>query len=145
MADKPAHIYEVFIRTTPEALWNALTDGALTEKYYYASRVSSSWQVGAPYEYMQDGQVMIHGEVLESDPPRKLVTTFHPLWEGGNFPLSHVTFEIDPKGAVCKLTVTHDMLDSGRAVSAGIQSGWAEILSGLKTLLETGEALVIEE
>lgn len=145
MADKPAHIYEVFIRTTPEALWHALTDGAMTKKYYYASRVVSTWQQGAAYEYTRDGQVLIEGEVLEADPPRKLVTTFKPLfWRDGNFPASHVTFEIEPKGAVCKLTLTHDMLDSGEAVPASVVSGWAEILSGLKTLLETGDMLVTE-
>jgi uncharacterized protein YndB with AHSA1/START domain len=108
--------------------------------------------VGDSYEYvdMQGGIVasgtpMIKGEVLESNPPRKLVTTFVPLWEDG---LSHapsrVTFEIEPRGTACMLTLTHDDMGTGH-VQAGVISGWATILSGMKTLIETGEPLVMTQ
>jgi uncharacterized protein YndB with AHSA1/START domain/DNA-binding transcriptional ArsR family regulator len=145
MADKHVHVYEVFIRATPQQVWNALTDGSLTERYYFGTRISPSLAAGQPYTYnYANGDMMISGEVLEIDPPRRLVTTFTPHFAGENPPTSQVTFEIEPKGPTCKLTLTHDMLETGLPVPSGIISGWAEILSGLKSLVETGEALVVE-
>lgn len=147
MAAYPSHVFEVYIRTTPERLWQALTDGSITQQYYYGTAVQSTWQTGArmTYESPNNGGTMIDGEVIESDPPRKLVTTFIPLFEPeGNRPTSKVTWEIVPMGATCKLTLTHESMGAP-AVTAGQISGWSIILSGLKTLLETGEALVLEE
>jgi uncharacterized protein YndB with AHSA1/START domain len=146
MTQKPNHIYEVFIRTTPEKLWQALTDGQITPHYYFGSQVQSAWEVGNSYTYsMPDGSLMIEGEVLEINPPHKLITTFRPLWQpdAKTLPTSKVTWQIEPMGAVCKLTLIHDDLDSEHAMAQGIITGWAQILSSLKTLLETGEPLVI--
>jgi uncharacterized protein YndB with AHSA1/START domain/DNA-binding transcriptional ArsR family regulator len=148
MADKHSHVFEVFIKTTPEKLWQALTDGSITPQYYMNTRLDSSWNVGAKYNYfMPDGTNMLEGEVLEIDPPRKLVTTFQPMWiteEQGSY-VSKVTWEIQPLGAVCKLSLTHDDMQAGTPLTQGLISGWAEILSNLKTLLETGEPLVISK
>jgi uncharacterized protein YndB with AHSA1/START domain/DNA-binding transcriptional ArsR family regulator len=142
-SNKHSHVMQIFIRTTPERLWQALTDGNLSQQYYFGTRVESTWQHGAPYRYVQgDGASLIEGQVLEATPPHKLVTTFVPLWQGTS-PVQEaiVTFEIVPEGNVCKLTVTHDNVHAGVPVAAGFVEGWSRILSGLKTLLETGEAL----
>lgn len=145
MTEKPAHIFTVFIRTTPEKLWQAITDGELTSQYYYGSRVESTWQPGAPFTYMTDNGLAIEGEVLEYDPPHRLVTTFIPRWIPGATPPppSKISWEIEPKGAACKLTVTHSEIAAEVAQTYGIVEGMAQILSGLKTLLETGEPLVV--
>ncbi|MDX2137337.1 MAG: SRPBCC domain-containing protein [Chloroflexota bacterium] len=148
MNAQPTHVYSIVIASTPERIWQALTDGSMSEKYYFGTRVQSTWQAGAPYQYIDtqggvvaSGEAMITGDVIESDPPRKLVTTFIPLWGDGlrNAP-SRVTFEIEPRGAVCKLTLTHEDLGTGH-VGAGIIDGWTTILSGMKTLLETNSVL----
>jgi uncharacterized protein YndB with AHSA1/START domain/DNA-binding transcriptional ArsR family regulator len=150
MSIPPAHIYSIVIASTPEQVWKALTDGSLSEKYYFGTRVQSAWQAGTPYAYIDtqggivaSGTPMIQGEVLESDPPRRLVTTFVPLWDDNlSRSPSRVTFEIEPRGGACKLTLTHEDMGTGH-VQAGIIEGWATILSGMKTLLETGEPLVV--
>lgn len=139
-----SHVLQVYIRTTPERLWQALTDGAMTKLYYFGATVESTWEPGAPYRYARpDGAPMLEGQVLESDPPRKLVTTFHPRWseEDAAAPPSKVTFEIEPVGNACKLLLTHEDLIVGTAMATGVFHGWSQILSGLKTLLETGDAL----
>ncbi|CAA9578834.1 MAG: Transcriptional regulator, ArsR family [uncultured Thermomicrobiales bacterium] len=142
----PAHVYRVFIRTTPERLWQALTDGELTRHYYFGSRAESDWRPGSPYAYRTpDGIGLIEGEVLEADPPRRLVTTFRPAWgpETDGAPTTTVRWEIEPVGAACQLTVVHEGLDIGTPLGRGMNDGWARILSGLKTFLETGDPLVI--
>jgi uncharacterized protein YndB with AHSA1/START domain len=142
MTGKHAHIFEIFIRTTPERLWQALTDGNLTQQYYYGTRAESDWTPGAAYTFRApDGTAMIDGEVLESDPPRRLVTTFRPTWVEGA--PTTVTWEIAPAGEACKLTLIHDGLDPASPLAESFRDGWARILSGLKTLLETGEPLAI--
>jgi len=146
-AETTKHVFEVYIKTTPEKLWQALTDGSMTEKYYYGSRAESDWKNGSGYKYLgQDGGVLVEGKVLESDPPNRLVTTFNPKWNPdavGKFPESIVTFEIVPAGEACKLTLVHEGLAVGDPMTEGIFRGWSEILSGLKTLIETGEPLVL--
>jgi uncharacterized protein YndB with AHSA1/START domain/DNA-binding transcriptional ArsR family regulator len=148
MTEPAAHVFVIFIRTTPERLWQALTDGTITPHYYFGSSVESSWEVGAPYSYPNPvGGVFLSGEVLEADPPRRLAMSFQPQWfEGADAPgTSHVVMEIEPQGSTCKLTITHAELDLAHASTAGILNGWARITSGLKTLLETGEALFTDE
>lgn len=149
MTAKPAHVFEIFIRTTPEQLWNALTNGDMTQQYYYGTRVESSWQQGAPYAFTShDGFKMLEGEVIESVPPHRLVTSFRALFaasEGTELGTSTVAYDIVPLGSACKLTVTHSDLDANEAATIGVVSGWAQILSGLKTLLETGEPLLLPE
>lgn len=146
MTTRPSRVFEIFIRTTQEQLWQAITDGTLTRQYYMGSSVESEWKPGAAYRYNSpDGNPLLDGEVLEIEEPRRLVTTFRPLWtpEAASAPPSTVTWEIEPVGTVCKLTVTHVDLDPANPMTGGITTGWAQILSGLKTLLETGEPLVI--
>jgi uncharacterized protein YndB with AHSA1/START domain len=139
-------VLHVFIRTTPERLWQALTDGEMARQYYYATRVQSSWKVGAPLEYLRDnGEAALKGEVLEIDPPKRLVTTFKPQFLPPGAPphTSKVTFEIEPQGGACKLTLIHEGLEEGSPMTQEFTIGWAKITSGLKTLLETGEALAL--
>ena len=147
MATTPAApvrlIHEIFIRTTPERLFRALTDRELTRRYYIlGSAVASDWRVGSPYTYpYPNGEPMIEGRVLEIDPPRRLVVSFHPLFTEGEAGTSRVTHEIEPMGDVCRLTLIHDDLH-GPGID-GIRTGWNQILSSLKSLLETGEPLTI--
>lgn len=145
VATPPAHVYQVFIRATPERVWEAITDGELTRRYYFGSRAESDWQPGSPYAYRApDGGSLVEGEVLEAEPPRRLVTSFRPRWgsetDGAT---TTVRWEIEPLGSVCKVTVVHEGLDVGTPLGRGIDDGWSRILSGLKTLLETGEPLTI--
>jgi len=138
-----SHVYEILIRTTPERLWEALTDPEQSRLYYFGTRVESTWEAGAPYRYVRpDGEAMITGEVLESDPPRRLVTSFVPRWSESAEPaVSTVTFEIEPIGEACRLSLTHADLIVGDPDTAGVDVGWSQIFSSLKTLLETGTAL----
>lgn len=140
----PSHVYEVWIRCAPEALWEALTSADATERYYYGTRVDSTWETGAPVVYRYpDGTVAADGEVLAADAPRVLSTTFHPRWdprveEAGAF---RMTWEITPAGPSCRLAVTVE--DVAPETLADVLGGLPVIVSGLKTLLETGEALVL--
>ena len=135
-------MFEIYIKTTPERLWEAITDPEMRAKYSFGVRTSSDWAPGSRYESGIPGVVEIgEGENLEVDPPRRLVQSFTALWsdevkaEG----TSRVTWEIEPVGDSCRLTVTHDQLREG--ANAELYGGWPMILSGLKTLLETGELL----
>ncbi len=142
----PKHVYEVYVRTSPERLWQAITDPAVTQQYFYKSRVRSDWKPGATIEHvMSDGSIALKGTILELDPPRRLVHTFimeHDDAARGDRP-SRVTWEIVPRGSVCQLIVTHDDFDAETATFQKVRFGWNPVLSGLKTLLETGQPLVI--
>jgi len=136
-------VYEIYIKTTPERLWEAITDAETRAKYQFGSRVTSDWAPGSRFEMsgpLATGPLG-EGENLEVDPPRRLVQTMVALWsddvrqEG----TSRVTWEIEPVGDSCRLTVTHDQLREG--ANAQLYGGWPMILSGLKTWLETGERL----
>ena len=141
------HVYAILIRTTPERLWAALTDPEQSRQYYFGTRVESTWEAGAPYRYVRpDGEAMIRGEVLERDPPRRLVTTFVPGWSASPDPAaSTVTFEIEPMGEACTLRLTHADLIVDDPDTAGVDIGWSQIFSSLKTLLETGTPLTLSD
>lgn len=147
-AETTTQVFEVYIRTTAEKLWQAITDGDFTEKYYFGTRIESDLQDGSVFNYVtSDGNSMVEGKVIESDPPRKLVTTFNPVWaktRDSNFPETRVTYEIETAGSACKLRLVHEGLPTGDPMTHGIFGGWSQILSGLKTLLETGEPLVVQ-
>jgi uncharacterized protein YndB with AHSA1/START domain len=136
-------VFEIYIKTTPQRLWDAITDGEMRKKYTFGVGVTSDWTEGSSYTAGVPGVVDISaGENLEVDPPRRLVQSFNALWsddvkaEG----TSRVTWEITPVGDdSVALTVTHDQLREG--ANSEIYGGWPQILSGLKTLLETGETL----
>lgn len=147
MNDKPAHVQQIFIRTTPEELWKALTDSKMTRMYFFACTIESDWTPGSPYT-MRDstGSIGVTGTVLEIDPPKRLVTTFRAHWAGEDetTPETVVTYEIEQLGATCKLTLTHSGLIAGNPMHEGFKEGWAQILSSLKTLIETGQPLIID-
>ncbi len=136
-------IYEIYIKTSPEALWDAITDGETRAKYNFGARVTSDWTPGSTFEmgHPEAGALLGEGENLEIDPPRRLVQTMVALWsddvkrEGA----TRVTWEIEPVGDSCRLTVTHDELADD--ANPELYGGWPMILSGLKTWLETGELL----
>jgi uncharacterized protein YndB with AHSA1/START domain len=135
-------VFEIYIKTTPERLWEAITDDETRAKYNFGVGVQSDWTSGSSYQGVHPrGGAIAEGENLEVDPPRRLVQSFNALWsedvkaEG----TSRVTWEIEPVGDSCRLVVTHDQLREG--ANEQIFGGWPMILSGLKTLLETGESL----
>jgi len=136
-------VFEIYIRTTPERLWEAITDPEIRAKYQFGVRVESDWTPGSPIALGSPNAPapLGEGEVLEVDPPRRLVHTMVALWdddvkaEG----TSRVTWEIEPVGDSCRLLLTHDELREG--ANDQLYGGWPMILSGLKTWLETGELL----
>jgi uncharacterized protein YndB with AHSA1/START domain len=133
----------VYIKTTPERLWEALTDGDQRAIYTFGVNVVSDWTAGSSYEgaHAASPAPINEGENLEVDPPRRLVQSFRALWSDDvrAAGTSRVTYEIEPVGDSCRLCITHDQLPEN--ASGEIYGGWPMILSGLKTLLETGESL----
>jgi DNA-binding transcriptional ArsR family regulator/uncharacterized protein YndB with AHSA1/START domain len=156
--DKPSFVYTTYIRTTPERLWQALTDPAFTERYWDIT-FDSDWQQGSAMTWHQRGVAIADPSqiVVESEPHRRLAYTWHaftPEWarafdvdEDRRTRLlaertSKVTFEIEPLDAEqVKLTVVHDDLEPGGVLAGMISNGWPRVLANLKTLLETGEPL----
>jgi uncharacterized protein YndB with AHSA1/START domain len=136
-------VYEIYIKTTPERLWQAITDPEIRAKYNFGARQTSDWTPGSRYEMGVPGGELQLGEGvnLEVDPPRRLVQSFVALWsdEAKAEGTSRVTWEIEPVGDSCRLTLTHDQLREG--ANEELYGGWPMILSGLKTWLETGELL----
>jgi uncharacterized protein YndB with AHSA1/START domain/DNA-binding transcriptional ArsR family regulator len=136
-------VFEIYIRTSPERLWQAIIDPDIRAKYHFGSRVESKWTDGSSFRMVHAGAdgPLVEGENLEVDPPRKLVQSMRALWgpeviaEG----TSRVTWEIEQVEDSCRLTVTHDQLRDG--ANDQLYGGWPMILSGLKTWLETGELL----
>ena len=136
-------VFEIYIRTTPERLWDAITDPAARAKYHFGASVHTDWAEGSPYTLDHPGAdaPLAEGENLVVDPPRRLVQSMHTLWsdEAERAGTSRVTWEIEAVGDSCRLTVTHDQL-AGDAPPE-LYGGWPMILSGLKTWLETGQTL----
>src|SRR6476646_232971 len=135
-------VFEIYIKTTPERLWEAITSEEMRARYSFGVGTVSDWTQGSKYKSAVPGVIEIAGgENLEVDPPRRLVQSFTALWsedvqrEGE----SRVTWEIEPVGTSCRLRVTPDQL--GAEANNELYGGWPMILSGLKTLLETGEDL----
>ena len=136
-------VFEIYIRTTPERLWEAITDGEIRSKYQFGLTITSDWTPGSRFEMSNPRApgLLGEGENLEIDPPRRLVQSMVALWgddvksEG----TSRITWEIEPVGDSCRLVVTHDQLRDD--ANNQLYGGWPMILSGLKTWLETGELL----
>jgi uncharacterized protein YndB with AHSA1/START domain len=138
---KPEFVYVTYIETTAEKLWRALTDGDFTERYWFGHRVESDWKVGSSYRFANQGKPTIEGTVLASDPPRRLAYT----WKGCNDEdISRVTFDLEPRGKVIKLTVTHDELGEDGKTLRDISGGWPLVFASLKSILETGQPLPAE-
>lgn len=136
-------VFEIYIRTTPERLWEAITDPGIRAKYHFGTATHSTWAPGAGIEVTSPKAPVPlgDGEVLEADPPRRLVHTLRALWsdEVKDEGFSRVTWEIEPVGDSCRLLLTHDHLRED--APSQIYGGWPMVLSGLKTWLETGELL----
>lgn len=142
MADKPDFILATYIRTTQDALWDALLNPDVTQRYYYGSRITTDLKPGAPFRYLgPDGEVMLDGELIEITPKTRIVSTFIPTWAENSKP-TRVTFEIEPMGEVMKFIITHQ---DYAAANAGIEEGWPLVVAGLKTLLETGQPLEVPQ
>jgi uncharacterized protein YndB with AHSA1/START domain len=136
-------VYEIYIRTTPERLWEAITDPETRSKYHFGAQVSSDWTPGSRFElgHPKAGVLLGEGEILAAEPPRRLVQTMTALWndEVKSAGETRITWEIEPVGDSCRLILTHDRLRDD--ASDQLFGGWPMILSGLKTWLETGELL----
>jgi len=144
-AHRSHFVYVTFIRTTPQRLWEALTDPEFTRQYWFGIGVESAWTQGAPWTMRRsDGSIDTSGEVLEIDPPRRLVVRWHNEWsaelkaEGPG----RCTFDIEPMADAVKLTITHEIERLDSKLIHAVSGGWPLVLSNLKSLLETGEIVV---
>jgi uncharacterized protein YndB with AHSA1/START domain len=141
--DTMEKVFEIYIKTTPERLWEAIVDPELRSKYNFGVGLESDWTPGSSYTALHStpSDPISAGENLEVDRPRRLVQSFNALWgeDVKREATSRVTWEIEPVGDSCRLTVNHDQLREG--ANSELYGGWPMILSGLKTLLETGELL----
>jgi uncharacterized protein YndB with AHSA1/START domain len=144
-ADRSRFVYVTFIRTTPEKLWEALTDPDFIRRYWFGTTVECSWKKGAPWRMTRpDGSLTDTGEILEIDPPRRMVIRWQNEWkpefkaEGP----SRCTIEIEPADRAVKLTITHEIERRESGLIRAVSDGWPRILSNLKSLLETGEVAV---
>jgi uncharacterized protein YndB with AHSA1/START domain len=142
---RPSFIYVTYINSTPEKVWQALTDPDFTRKYWVNHRNASDWKVGSEWrheDYDDASLVDIAGHVVESAPPRHLVLTWaFPKDAKDPEKVSRVSFDIETYGDGVRLTVTHSELEPDSPMLSGISRGWPLVLSSLKTLLETGEPL----
>jgi uncharacterized protein YndB with AHSA1/START domain len=144
---KPEFIYTTYIKTTPQKLWDALTNREFMKQYWFGTYCESEWRTGSPWKMVHaDGQITDTGEIIESTPPKRLVIKWRHEWkpelkaEG----YSRCIFEIEPVENVVKLTVTHSMDREGTKFIEAVSVGWPKILSNLKSLLETGQ-IVLEK
>ena len=142
---KPEFVYTTYIETTPAKLWDALTSSEFTKQYWWGTSVVSDWKVGSPFKLVMNGATTDDGEILESDPPRRLSYTFHHVMneKAKAEKPSRVTFVLEQHGKLVKLTLTHEGFPADSVVLGGISSGWPAILSSLKSLLESGAPLAI--
>jgi len=136
-------VYVVYIASTPDKAWKALTEGEVTRQYWGYENVSD-WKAGSKWEHRKAGspEVMLTGKVLEIKPPRRLVLSWAaPEDAGKSAKHSRVTFDLEPIGKMLRLTVTHDDLVAGSDMEQSIAEGWPRVLSSLKSFLETGRPL----
>ena len=147
MGVPPRRVYEILIRTTPERLWRALTDPADTQLYYYGTKVQSDWKPGSRLVYLDGDQVSLDCKILEIEAPHRLVHTFTMVYDtemAAERP-SRVSWVIEKQGPLCRLTLVHDDFEGETKTYLEVEHGWPDILSSLKTLLETGEPLHVGE
>src|ERR1700692_4358219 len=142
---KPEFVYVTYIETTPERLWEALTSSEFSKRYWWDTSVVSDWKVGSPVSRGLTGKTPDVGEVLEADPPRRLSYSFrHILNEAArNERPTRVTLVIEPHGRLGERTLTHQDFAENSVILDGISKGWPAIMSSLKSMLETGQPLVI--
>ena len=143
MSDRPQFVYVVYIASTAEKVFAALTDAEMSAQYWSGNSIVSDWKVGSPFVLKgRQGNVVI-GKVLEADPPRRLAYTFHSQHDGlEKEGPSRVTFELEPLKGQVKLTVTHDEFPAGSEVFGHISRGWPHVLSSLKSFVESGRGMM---
>lgn len=137
-------VYVTYIRTTAEKLWQALTDPAFTRRYWVETWQESEWVKGSSWKIMvPDGRVADSGEVIEIDPPKRLVLSWQHQLRSEITPegFSRLTYELEPQGEAVKLTVLHEIDVPKSKLIESVSNGWPHILASLKSLLETGESL----
>ncbi len=138
-------VFQIYIRATADDVWQAITETEFRRQYFYGSTIESDFRPGSPLRSVSpDGELWSDDVVLECEPPHVLSHTWRSLWdpEAADEPASRVTWRVEPQdGGVCKLTVVHDQLEDSPATARGVSGGWAFIISGLKSVLETGEPL----
>ena len=150
--DLAVQVYQVFFKATPEQIWDAITKSEFTTRYFFGSELESTFEPGARYVQWapEREKVWVEGEVLESEPPRRLVHTWRSLFDDDsaqeqpsrNIDNAHIHDTFEPQqGGVTKLTVVHDQLEGAPKTAESVSGGWSYVLSGLKTLLETGKPL----
>jgi len=142
---KSTFVYVTYIRTTPQKLWAALTDGEFIKQYWFGTTCQSQWTAGSPWKMVYpDGRITDAGEIVEADPPRRLVIRWQhqdkpELKDEGE---SLCTMELEPSGAAVKLSITHTIGRDPSKFIAAVSGGWPKILSNLKSLLETGSTVL---
>jgi uncharacterized protein YndB with AHSA1/START domain len=137
-------VYVTYIRTTPEKLWRALAEPEFTRKFWVGTVQECDWRVGSPWKLvLPDGRVADMGEVVEIDPPRKLVLTWqhHLFAELTAEGFSRMTYDLESMGSSVKLTVTHTIEKKDSKLVKAVSNGWPNIFASLKSLLETGQSL----
>jgi uncharacterized protein YndB with AHSA1/START domain len=142
------YVYVTYIKTTPEKLWAALTSPEFTRQYWFGIDVVSDWKVGSPMKYVSNGEAKVEGKVLIADRPKLLSYTFRDTaGEASKEPPTKVTLELEPElgTETVRLTVTHTDFVPNSKHRPSISSGWPAVLSGLKSLLETGKPLAFEQ
>jgi uncharacterized protein YndB with AHSA1/START domain len=142
---RPEFVYVTYIETTPEQLWDALTSSEFSRRYWFGTELRSDFKVGSRLALVMNGETTDTGEILKADPPRRLSYTFrYEVNEAmRREPATKVTFRLEAFGNLVKLTVTHEGFVEGSQLLGAISRGWPAILSGLKSLLETGKVLTI--
>jgi uncharacterized protein YndB with AHSA1/START domain len=143
--DKSTFVYVTYIRTTPEKLWSMLTDSDFMKQYWFGCHCESAWTVGSPWKLVYpDGRLADAGKILEADPPRRLVIQWRNEWnpelkaEGD----SRCVMEIESTGSAVKLSISHSIEREPSKFIAAVTAGWPKVLSNLKSVLETGTAVL---
>ena len=141
---KPQFVYVSYIETSPEKLWEALTSSEFTRQYWFGAEIRSDWNVGSPFALLLDGEITDSGEILEADPPRRLVikwlNEFRPELKAEG--PARCTYEIEEVQDAVKLTIIHESEVEDSKVITAVSGGWPRILSNLKSYLETGEVVL---
>jgi uncharacterized protein YndB with AHSA1/START domain len=143
---KPEFVYVTFIKTTPEKLWHALTDREFSHKYWMECILTSDWKVGSRMTMERHGELKNDCVILESDPPLKMSYSWHSVFDPDmkKEKPSRVTYVLEPQGETVKLTVTHEGFADGSKTLPSVAFGWPMVLASLKSILETGNPLVID-